>query len=60
MKMEIQSAIYQQPENFRDENESVNTTIRLAPKNKSASQSFSSSVIQKKFPQFPRDNVSGV
>ena len=60
MKMEIQSAMYQQPENFRHENESVNTTIRLPSKNKSASQSFSISAIQKKFPQSPRDNVSEV
>ena len=58
MKMEVQSAIYPQPENFRYENEDINTTIKLTSKIKSASQGFSSSVIQKKFPQSPRDNVS--
>ena len=60
MKMEIQSAMYQQPENFRDENESVNTTIRLTSKQKATSQGFSSAVIQKKFPQIPQDNVSEI
>ena len=60
MKMEVQSAIYQQPENFRYENEDGNTTIRLTSKHKSTSQGFSSTVIQKKFPQIPLDNVSEI
>ena len=61
MKMELQSAMYKQPEvsrSVRCDNQSVNMTNMLPSKTKSTSQGFSSSVIQKKFPKIPLDNVS--
>ena len=60
MKMEVQSAIYKRPDMVRYDNESVNTTMRLTSKHKSTSQGFNSTVIQKKFPQIPLDNVSEI
>ena len=61
MKMELQSTLYKHNEvsrSVRCDNESVNTINMLPSKTKSTSQGFSSSMIQKKFPKIPLDNVS--